>query len=215
MELKQQKVRIARIVIIAFFSVGIIGFLMPLSYPFFKQLIPLALILSFLLLVIFHPKERRNLHSIFVFTGIYFTGLILEVIGVNTGVVFGEYSYGPNLGIKIFNTPVIIGLNWLILVYTTSSIFEKLNIHVVTKVLLASSCMVVFDLILEQIAPGIGMWNFNGSEVPLKNYLSWFIISVIFQTALKMGGIKTENSLAKTIFISQFIFFLILSIFLP
>jgi len=199
MEFKLNTDKIVRIFIPVFYSVGIAGFLTPLSHPYFEKLIPLALILSFILLV---------------FAGIYFAGLIVEMIGVNTGSIFGEYSYGPNLGIKILNTPVIIGLNWLILVYTTSSLFEKLTIPNIYKILLASACMLAYDIVLEQIAPLTGMWSWHEATVPVRNYMAWFIIAVVFQSVLKLVGIKTENAVSKDLFYSQFIFFLILLLFL-
>jgi len=206
MKLELKKEKVAQKVLYIFYTVGICGFLMPEFISFFKHLIPLALLLSFILLVVCQPKEFVKRLFIFVFTGIYFSGLIIEMIGVNTGVIFGEYTYGSNLGFKLFNTPIIIGLNWLILVYTTSSIFEKLSIHSAYKILMASSCMLVYDIVLEQTAPKLGMWNWNGKEVPLNNYLAWFIIAVIFQSVIKLAGIKTENAIAKNLFIIQFLF---------
>jgi len=136
------------------------------------------------------------------------------MIGVNTGIIFGVYSYGPNLGLKILNTPVIIGLNWLILVYTTSSMFEKINIHVNYKILLASAIMLAYDIVLEQVAPFTGMWNWHEGNIPVRNYMAWFVIALIFHTLLKTVGIKTENAVSKNLFISQFVFFLILAIFI-
>ena len=214
MAFKQNIDKIVQIIIPVFYTVGLAGFLIPLSYPYFEKLIPLVLILSFILLVIYHPKQSSYRLSILVFTGIYISGLIVEMIGVNTGIIFGEYSYGPNLGLKILNTPVIIGLNWLILVYTTSSLFEKINIHANYKILLASVSMLAYDIVLEQVAPFTGMWNWHEGNIPVRNYMAWFVIALIFHTLLKTVGIKTENAVSKNLFISQFVFFLILAIFI-
>jgi len=214
MAFKQNIDKIVQIIIPVFYTVGLAGFLIPLSYPYFEKLIPLVLILSFILLVIYHPKQSSYRLSILVFTGIYISGLIVEMIGVNTGIIFGEYSYGPNLGLKILNTPVIIGLNWLILVYTTSSMFEKINIHVNYKILLASASMLAYDIVLEQVAPLTGMWNWHEGNIPDRNYMAWFVIALIFHTLLKTVGIKTENAVSKNLYISQFVFFLMLAIFI-
>ena len=214
MKLRSRKEKVAKILIYIFYTVGIFGFLIPEFISFFKHLIPLTLLLSFILLVAFQPKKAIDQSFIIVFSGIYLLGLMIEIIGVNTGTVFGEYNYGSNLGFKLFNTPIIIGLNWLILVYTSSALFEKLSINSIYKILLASVCMLGYDIVLEIIAPRIGMWNWNDIEVPLRNYLAWFIISLVFQAVIKGVGIKTENPIAKNLFVSQFIFFLVLSIFL-
>jgi len=214
MEFKQNKDKTVQIIIPVFYTIGLVGFIIPLSYPYFEKLIPWALILSFILLVVYHPKQSSYHSSLLVFTGIYFLGLIIEMIGVNTGLIFGDYNYGPNLGLKILNTPVIIGLNWLILVYTTSSIFEKFNMHTIFKIFLASATMLVYDIVLEQIAPLTGMWNWYEGSVPVRNYIAWFVIAVVFQALLKIAGIKIDNPVSKNLFISQFVFFMILTIFL-
>jgi len=214
MELKFTKEKVTGILIPVFYTVGITGFLMPFSFPVFTQLIPLVLVFSFILLAVFHPRQESNSTAVFVFTGIFFSGLLIEIIGVNTGIVFGEYRYGENLGFKLFNTPLIIGLNWLILVYTTSSIFERLSIPSTYKILMASGCMLIYDIVLEQVAPTLGMWSWEGIKVPLKNYIAWFVIAVIFQLIFKVAGVKTENTISMNLFICQFLFFLILSVYL-
>ena len=42
--------------------------------------------------------------------------MLTEAIGVNTGLLFGTYEYGANLGFKIFGVPLIIGVNWTVLI---------------------------------------------------------------------------------------------------
>jgi len=44
--------------------------------------------------------------------------------------------------------------------------------------------------------------------------MAWFILAVVFQSVIKLIGIKTENAVSKDLFYSQFIFFLILLLFL-
>lgn len=202
-----------KIFIPIFYAVGIIGMLVPSLFPLFIKLVPFALILSFLALTVFH-QNRINLKSLIVFLVVYILAFAIEVFGVNTGSIFGEYIYGNSLGVKLFNTPIIIGLNWLLLVYITSSIFEGFKIHNLVKVILASLLMVSYDLILEQVAPRLDMWRFSDDIVPLQNYLAWFIISIFLHTLIKVFGIKTENRLALIVLISQFVFFFVLAIFL-
>lgn len=49
----------------------------------------------------------------------------LEVIGVKTGLVFGEYYYGKTFQISLFQVPVIIGWNWVIVIVSTSFIAQN------------------------------------------------------------------------------------------
>jgi putative membrane protein len=209
----ENRVLETKIFFVIFYAVGIAGLLLPFSFPLFVRLVPLALLLSFTGLAIFHPDKTEK-KPLLIFLAVFIMGYVVEAIGVNTGLIFGEYKYGDSLGPKIYFTPVIIGLNWLFLVYTTASVFEKVKIHPLLKIIFASSLMLVYDLVLEQLAPVIDMWYWIDDIVPLKNYLAWFVIALIFHALLKVARIQIQNKLAALILICQFLFFLILYFFL-
>lgn len=196
-----------------FYAVGVFGMLYPALFPVFTKLISFTLILSFIILAAFHP-EKIDRKSLVVFLFIYLFGFFIEVIGVNTGLIFGHYEYGSSLGVKLFNTPLIIGLNWLLLVYATSSVFEKAKMHTIVKIILASIIMLGYDIILEQVAPKMDMWSWNNNVVPYQNYFAWFLLAVLFHSLIKINRINTRNKLGLTILSVQFVFFLILTAFL-
>jgi len=198
---------------IVFYVVGILGMLIPATYSLFLKLIPFALILSFAGLAMFHPNKWDK-KSLAIFFGIFFIGYLIEVVGVNTGLIFGNYQYGNSLGFSILNTPLIIGLNWLFLIYATSSVLEKFKINNLVKISLASVMMVLYDIVLEQVAPKIDMWYWKENHIPLQNYLAWFIVSFFFHSIIKAFKIQTQNKLALLILICQFLFFLFLYIFI-
>ena len=195
---------------IIFYVVGIVGMLLPFSFHLFVKLIPLALLLSSVALAFFHSSF--NTKTIFLFILIYLVGFFVEVIGVNTGLIFGDYLYGESLGLKVFNTPVIIGLNWLLLVYITASILENQHWHIGIKVFSGAAMMLGYDLIIEQIAPRLQMWYWQTDTVPLKNYVAWFLIALIFHASIQVFKVKTKNKIAPVIFGCQVLFFLILLI---
>lgn len=197
---------------IVFYLVGAAGILMPFSFPLFSRLIPLALFLSVFGLYLFHSEFNKK--TILVYTAIYITGFVFEWIGVYTGAVFGLYYYGESLGFKYMETPVIIGLNWLLLVYLTSSVFEKSKFPVWLKIVSAALFMVVYDVIIEQVAPILDMWHWVYNEVPVKNYVAWFLLSVFFHALIKIFNVKTENKLSPVILICQTLFFLVLFVVL-
>lgn len=192
---------------IAFYIVGIIGLAVPLTFPWFTKLIPLALLLSFLVLMAFHSWQSV-LKTTSIFLLIYVIGFVVEAIGVNTGFIFGKYHYGSSLGPKILETPLMIGLNWLLLVYLTASTTEKWAVNNLLKVIAAACLMVIYDFILEPVAPHLGMWHWEMDTVPFQNYVAWFFIAFGLQYLLKRFDIKTHNKLAATILICQFAFFL-------
>jgi putative membrane protein len=185
--------------------------MVPFTFALFLKLIPLALILSFVLLALFHTS-KMELKTLLCFFSIYTIAFIVEAIGVNTGKIFGYYIYGEGLGFKVFQTPLIIGINWLFLVYTTSAVVEKFKLPIFIKIILASTCMLIYDIVLEQMAPKLDMWYWKNETIPLQNYLVWFALALIFHTLLKVLKIKIENKLALLILGCQFLFFLILYI---
>ena len=133
-----------------FFSVGLVGMLLPATNSFFLQLTPLALLLSFTVLALSdESRQRGKLIAYLLF--IYLSSYAIEVAGVHTGLLFGAYSYGDNLGVKLWETPLIIGAKWFFLVYSTAAIFEKTKMSSATEILLASLSMLVYDIVMAQV----------------------------------------------------------------
>ena len=197
------------IFIVIFYCVGIAGFILSASNALFLKLTPIALLLSFVLLMFFHETEITK-KSLFAYFTIFLTTFAIEAIGVNTGIIFGNYTYGSGLGIQLFQTPLIIGINWVFLVYTTAAVVNKLNVSNFIKIVFASGAMVIYDIVLEQIAPKLDMWSWGNDVIPLQNYIVWFILALLFHTLLKILHIRSKNSFAAIILICQFMFFVVL-----
>ncbi len=196
--------------IISFYLVGFLGFLIPATRELFILLTPPALILSVYLLGIYHTNY--NLKTVAVFVFVFLSGYFIEVIGVETGLVFGTYYYGKALGLKVFETPLMIGVNWLFLTYAASSIVKSLSSVKWVVVLSAPLLMVVYDIVMEIVAPKMDMWYWQDGQIPLQNYIAWYLIGVFLVSVLEVFKINTANKIAKTIFFSQFLFFVLLSI---
>lgn len=195
--------------IISFYLVGLVGILIPFTSDFFISITPFALIFSFILLIIAH--NDFNFKTIIGFTFVFVGGIIIEIIGVNTGTLFGDYQYGHTLGPKIAGTPWIMGLNWILIVYLTYVVAHYFKTTRWMQILIASVLMVIYDFVLEKCAPGLDMWSWNNHVVPLQNYFAWFIFALIFQFAFSILKISAENKLAIILLLSQFIFFGILA----
>jgi putative membrane protein len=197
---------------IVFYTVGLIGMLMPSSFSLFLKLISFALILSFVALAFIH-ESKVDWKTILCFSTIYLIAFTVEAIGVYTGIIFGQYKYGEGLGLKLFQTPLIIGINWLFLIYTSSAIVEKFKLHAILKIVLAATLMLIYDIVLEHVASKLDMWHWKNEIIPFQNYLAWFALAVLFHTLLKILKIRIENKLALLILGCQFLFFLLLFIY--
>lgn len=156
-------------------------------------------------------QENIRLRSVFIYLTIAVCGFFIELIGVKTGKIFGEYVYGRVLGWKVLQTPLIIGLNWLMLTISTYSISAGFKMGKMIKIILSSFLMLAYDVALEPVAISTDMWTWVGDKIPLQNYFSWYVISFIFQSFLHVMAVSGSNRMAKPVFTIQFIFFILLN----
>lgn len=195
---------------IIIYLVGTIGLSLPEYREQFQELTPINLLLAAILLFLFH--KTWSIKHIIAFAIVLILGFLVEFFGVHTGLVFGSYTYGSALGPKIMDTPLIIGVNWLMLVYMVYAITQKMNLNFISQVITGAFVLLLYDLLLEPVAIQLDFWSWGVSGIPLQNYLAWFVISALFITIWRVMKIKIENSVAFGLFIIQLTFFLILNI---
>lgn len=195
-------------VLIIIHLVGIVGLLTPYK-PYFSALTPFTLILSFLLLLVNHKKHFFPWAIGLLLVGV--AGYGVEVLGIQTGFPFGNYVYGKNLGVKIYDTPLLIGLNWAMLIYCTSRIFNVFK-PIYLQAGIGAALMLLYDFALEPAAIELGLWQWQGNSIPMSNYISWFIISFIMHWAILKFLPKSPNKIAMPLYLIQFIFFVIINL---
>lgn len=198
--------------LIIFYIIGFAGFIIPFTSGLFILLAKWALLLNFFLITWFHA-ERFDNKTVIIFIIIFVIGYIIETAGVNTGLLFGNYQYGNALGPKLFKTPLLIGINWLMLSYCFASVTESFRIPALLKIVACSAGMLTYDIIMEQSASLLDMWYWKNDIIPLQNYFAWFLVSIVILSLLIISGIKLKNPVAKAILICQFAFFLFMAIY--
>ncbi|WP_010665257.1 carotenoid biosynthesis protein [Marinilabilia salmonicolor] len=193
-----------------YYTVGVIGFAQPVSRELFQNLTGLSILMSTAIMLYFH--RPWNVAFIGALTFVLLGGIFIEAVGVNTGIVFGEYQYGATLGPKIAGTPLLIGINWVMLIYIVWQIVQKINIRGAGQLLIGATLLVGYDLFLEPIAMSTDMWNWAGQQVPHQNYIAWFIISLVFLSIFKMAKINYQNPVAPGLLAAQAGFFFLLNL---
>ena len=187
------KYQVATAIAILFHSIGIIGILF-YNAAFFIRCTPFNLLLMFVLL--YWTQEAKNKYFLFFLILCFCIGVGVEIIGVRTAIIFGNYQYGEVLGYKIANVPLVIGINWIIIIYccgiTMHTILMKaikrialdsgakpLRLKTLSVIVDGATLAVFFDWIMEPVAVKLGYWHwiFTG-EVPFYNYFCWFGVSV-------------------------------------
>jgi len=164
-------------------------------------------ILFLIFLVLWDGLPKKSIKISWPIPAVFFIGFIAEWLGVKFGFLFGNYSYGANLGIKLDNVPIIMGINWVILSLATRGIIQRFFKLPIMKILVSSVLMVSLDILLEPLAPQLDYWSFDTMVAPLSNYMGWLIYSLLIQILLELVQFKGHFMISLHILIIQLLFF--------
>ena len=217
----------ATAIAVLFHTIGFVGIVFFKS-NFILQSTPVNLLLMFGLLI-WTQQNKNYFFWLFLLIAVA-TGIAVEIIGVNTKLLFGDYSYGDVLGYKIKNVPLIIGINWFVIIYCCGVSIHTLLVKAIDKVAVdtatkpmalkalsvivdGATLAVFFDWLMEPVAVQLGYWKWAG-DIPFYNYLCWFLVSMILLTAFHFFKFNKQNKFAIHLLMIQVMFFLLLRTFL-
>ncbi|MEQ8477820.1 carotenoid biosynthesis protein [Fulvivirga sp.] len=167
---------------------------------------PITLTLMFISLIIYYPiKQIRYWFIGFI---LFAGGFIAEWIGVHYGILFGDYHYGNNLGFKLDGIPLMIGVNWSILVLITGVISNHISSRIVTRATTGAVLMVFLDFFMETSAPIFDFWIWDIGYAPLQNYIAWFGVALLLQFIFQISKITGDLAISLHLYGAQLIFFI-------
>lgn len=227
--MKFSRVNIALFIALLFHVSGAIGILFTTYKTWFVEHTPLNLCLMATLL--FYTQEQKNKAFYFFAFVAFAIGMITEMIGVNTGYLFGNYNYGLVMGYKVLGVPLLIGVQWFVTVYCCGIVMHQLHNWIENKyaaqgILLSAKIQTLsliidgallatlFDFIMEPVAIQLGFWQWENNQIPILNYACWFAISLFLLWIFKLLPIQKHNHFALHLLIVQTLFFLILRAYL-
>ncbi|MBD3187047.1 carotenoid biosynthesis protein [Candidatus Bathyarchaeota archaeon] len=196
---------------IIFYTVGIIGHLVPLMLPFMIKVTPYTIIIWGAIITI--PALDQGGKRMVIWAGItYLATFLIEALGVATGAIFGPYAYGSTLGFQVLEVPLVIGFNWMLIILGITLEIKR-KIHNPIHAALITAILVTFlDAIIEPVAMHHDYWNWLVPGIPVQNFIAWFIISFLFSFSLapwvRVDQVKTR--LPGVYILIQFTFFLTL-----
>lgn len=155
--------------------VGFAGILSNQWHELTLSLTPINLLFVSIVLLWFHRGWQRAEIGWMVAT--FAVGFGIEVLGVHTGLVFGNYRYGDTLGLKVFQVPLAMGLNWFIMCYVSTRLAVYFGFVKWKGALVSAALMVGIDLIMEPVAMALDFWQWDKGHIPFQNYLAWFGVS--------------------------------------
>lgn len=176
------------------------------------KLSPLLLIAS--LVILLYYQKHWNIRSLTFLFVIFFGGYFVQAVASETKLIYGEIYYGNSLGPKLFDTPVISGVIWILLIYTTGCTIKDLKIGLLSKCILGSIMLVFLDIMIEPVAKQLNFWGWKKDLIPFQNYLAWFIVSFVMFLYFFNLKAKLRNEIAVYLFVILASFFLLLNILL-
>ena len=194
------------------FFVGIIGHLYSPLRNWMILLTPITLLLTGSIVLFYSYRTSTNKFFVWALTT-YFITFILEAVGVKTGLIFGDYFYGPTLGIKLFGVPLIIGFNWVFVILGSITVSKLITKNLFLSAIISAFIALIFDLILEPIVVRLNYWTWTEGVIPLQNYIAWFIIALLSSLGFNYSKINVGSKISMHFLFVQFVFFIILLIF--
>jgi len=224
--LMEYKYKLALGISLLFHMSAIIGLLFTEYNDFFINNTPLNLIISMLLL--FYTQQKINKSFWLFFSVCFLAGFIYEIIGVNTGFLFGDYEYSVVMGYKISGVPILLGNLWFITMYCVGSLtFQSYNwlktnfnfkvssqIELHLLAIIGAFTAVFLDLFLEPVAIKLNCWQWYPlGKIPIYNYVCWFFGSLILQYLFVNLNFNKKNIFAVCLYVIQLTFFITISFF--
>ena len=209
------RLRLAQGLVLLFHITGFVGLAFSKNADFFLRFTPLTLGLTALLLPWFQEGRAASFWGFCV--TVVLLGFGAEFVGVNTGKVFGHYTYGDTLGFKLFDqqpfsgVPPMIGLNWLVITYLCGMLVRYLPMGELARILIAAMLMVGFDACLEPVAGQYDFWHWTAGVIPAQNFRDWFIVACLLQMLFNRTTFAKRNPLVPLVYLTQLLFFFLLS----
>lgn len=174
---------------------------------FFFPKSPFTMVYIMFMMVWWFPVNK--IYTIGLFFICFAIGMLTEWIGIHTAWLFGDYRYLNNLGIKLDGVPLLIGVNWGILVFITHILAGHYYKNKWLRAMLGATLMVIMDYFLEQICAHAGFWEFtNGAG--WYNYICWFAIGYVLQLLASRFQLQGDKRVALNLYLVQTLFAAIL-----
>ena len=176
-------------ILVIFYTVGIVGLLLPEYHDYFLSLSFFNLMLSFGIVLI----ARMSKISRF---------LLFMLVCIAYGFIA-----------KMYGVPRVIGVNWALLIVSSASLVNTIKTTLFVRSVLAALLMTLLDVLIEPVAIESDFWHWTNGSIPLYNYISWFFVALPIIYAYFKLNLAETNKVFNALFILMILFFTILLIF--
>lgn len=194
------------------FASGSIAHLMPAVLPVTRYTTdPLLLVVNGLVLYAIYRRNEDKRLWYWLFAAYWLT-FFIEVAGVKTGAIFGEYAYGSTMRWQWLGVPFVIALNWAMLTLAGNQLAMRIAKSPWGAAALAGIFLALYDVAIEPVAIALDYWSWEAVTVPVQNYLAWAAVAFLISLPLQLLKIRFQSVVLIVYFFAQLVFFLILNL---
>jgi putative membrane protein len=122
-------------------------------------------------------------------------GLVAELVGTQTGLLFGDYTYSDALGPALVGTvPVAVPLAWTMMAYPAYVVGTTLARPAWLVGLVGGWVLMAWDLFLDPMMVDLGAWTWQSTDpevpgvpgIPATNFAGWFVVGTLMVGALAL-----------------------------
>lgn len=194
------------------FASGTLAHLLPAVLPVTKYTTdPLLLLINSLLLYAIYQEHKDSRLFVWAIVAYLFT-FATEALGVATGSIFGEYTYGSTMRWQYLGVPFVIALNWVVLTLAANQLALKITQSPLFAAGLAGIALALYDVAIEPVAISLDYWQWTMGEIPLQNYLAWALVAFAISLPLQLLRIRFQHPVLLVYFFAQLFFFIVLNL---
>lgn len=193
-----------------FYASGIVAHLSPAIYPFTRYITDFFLLLvnGTLLWWLWHKSRDKRLlwWALLAYCGTF----AIEAMGVASGKIFGQYTYGSTMQVQYLGVPLVIALNWTVLMLAVNNLAQRITNIPWLAAAMAGGIIAVYDFFIEPVAVKLDYWQWADNRIPFQNYLAWALIAFLFSLPVQYLRIPCRHPLLLIYLAIQWLFFVIL-----
>jgi putative membrane protein len=140
-----------------------------------------------------HAMLTRGGRGLLCFAVAAVVGFGADVLGVHTGVPFGDYRYSGTLGVEVASVPLLAALAWAMLAWPAALVARRLATTTPIRVLVGAWALASWDLFLDPQLVAAGAWRWTDPNphlpgepaVALTNYAGWLLVATLISLAVQ------------------------------
>lgn len=137
------------------------------------------LLLTTIILVLIPHISAGNFRLIAWFGATGLLIFLLEVIGLESGNLFGIVEFNTSLGLLIIGIPIVLVFNWVLVILGAVTLMERFSDSLWYRLAGVMMITTFYAFIVDQAAVVLSYWEWSSGFAPIQNYVVWALLGGI------------------------------------